>query len=219
MNKIELIIVDDHRIVCEGIKSMLSDSHDITVMGCVRNLSELLIKLRILPIHVIMISCYEPGDHDVEMIRIIQREHPQIKILILAMITQESFILKTLKAGAKGFLSKDADKNELMEAIITLRGGFDYYSKSISEIILKRYLTQPNEKPFYKSQPIAALSEREMEVLKLYAESYTNQEIADKLFVSIRTVESHKNNIMRKINLKTTVDMVKFAIRNNLVEI
>ncbi len=219
MNKIELIIVDDHRIVCEGIKSMLSDSYDITVMGCVRNLSELLIKLRILSIHVILISCYEPGDHDVEMIRIIQREHPQIKILILAMITQESFILKTLKAGAKGFLSKDADKNELTEAIITLRGGFDYYSKSISEIILKRYLTQPNEKLLYKSQPIAALSEREMEVLKLYAESYTNQEIADKLFVSIRTVESHKNNIMRKINLKTTVDMVKFAIRNNLIEI
>lgn len=198
---------------------MLSDSHDITVMGCVRNLSELLIKLRILPIHVIMISCYEPGDHDVEMIRIIQREHPQIRILILAMITQESFILKTLKAGAKGFLSKDADKNELIEAILTLRGGFDYYSKSISEIILKRYLNQPLEKQLFKSQPIAALSEREMEVLKLYAESYTNQEIADKLFVSIRTVESHKNNIMRKINLKTTVDMVKFAIRNNLVEI
>jgi two-component system response regulator NreC len=219
LNKIELIIVDDHRIVCEGIKAMLFDSQDITIMGCVRNLSELLIKLRILPIHVIMISCYEPGDHDIEMIRIIQREHPQIKILILAMTTQESFILKTLKAGAKGFLSKDADKNELTEAIVTLRSGFDYYSKPISEIILKRYLSQPAEKQLYKSQPIAALSEREMEVLKLYADSYTNQEIADKLFVSIRTVESHKNNIMRKINLKTTVDMVKFAIRNNLIEI
>lgn len=212
-------MVDDHRIVCEGIKTMLDDSRDITVMGCVRNLSELLIKLRILPIHVVLLSCYEPGDHDIEMIRVIQREHPQIKILILAMITQESFILRTLKAGAKGFLSKDADRNELIESILTVRSGFDYYSKSISEIILKRYMNQPNDRHILRNQPMGVLSEREMEVLKLYAESYTNQEIADKLFVSIRTVESHKNNIMRKINLKTTVDMVKFAIRNNLIEI
>ncbi len=219
MNKIEVILVDDHRIMCEGLKSMLSDSHDITVMGCVRNLSELLIKLRILPIHVILLSCYEPGDHDIEMIRIIQREHPQIKILILAMTAQESFILRTLKAGAKGFLSKDADRNELIESILTIRNGYDYYSKSISEIILKRYLNQPGNSSAQRNQPSGVLSDREMEVLKLYAESYTNQEIADKLFVSIRTVESHKNNIMRKINLKTTVDMVKFAIRNNLIEI
>lgn len=219
MNKVELILVDDHRIVCEGIKAMLDDSREITVMGCVRNLSELLIKLRILPIHVVLLSCYEPGDHDIEMIRVIQREHPQIKILILAMITQESFILRTLKAGAKGFLSKDADRNELIESILTVRSGFDYYSKSISEIILKRYMNQPNDRHMLRNQPMGVLSDREMEVLKLYAESYTNQEIADKLFVSIRTVESHKNNIMRKINLKTTVDMVKFAIRNNLIEI
>lgn len=96
---------------------------------------------------------------------------------------------------------------------------FDYYSKSISEIILKRYLNQPGDKLNQRNHPIGSLSDREMEVLKLFAESYTNQEIADKLFLSIRTVESHKNNIMRKINLKTTVDMVKFAIKNNLIEI
>jgi two-component system response regulator NreC len=187
-------------------------------MGCVRNLSELLIKLRILPIHVVLLNTYEPGDHDIDMIRIIQREHPQIKILILAMTVQESFILRTLKAGAKGFLSKDADRNEMIEAIMTVRSGYDYYSKSISNIILKRYLKQSGNNPI-KNNPNSTLSERELEVLKLFADSYTNKEIADKLFVSIRTVESHKNNIMRKINLKTTVDMVKFAIRNNLIEV
>lgn len=219
MNKIEIILVDDHHIVCEGIKSLLSDSQNITVMGCVRNLSELLIKLRILPIHVILLSSYQPGDNDIDIIRIIQREHPQIKILILAMMVQESFILRTLKAGAKGFLSKDADRNELIEAIMTVRNGYDYYSKSISNIILKRYLDQPGSSVAIRNHPTSNLSDREIEVLKLFAESYTNQEIADKLFVSIRTIESHKNNIMRKINLKTTVDMVKFAIKNNLIEV
>lgn len=218
MSKIEVILVDDHHIVCEGIKSLLSDSQSITIIGCVRNLSELLIKLRILPIHVVLLNTYEPGDHDIDMIRIIQREHPQIKILILAMTVQESFILRTLKAGAKGFLSKDADRTEMIEAIMTVRSGYDYYSKSISNIILKRYLKQSDNNPI-KNNLSNSLSERELEVLKLFADSYTNKEIADKLFVSIRTVESHKNNIMRKINLKTTVDMVKFAIRNNLIEV
>lgn len=219
MNKIEVILVDDHHIVCDGIRALLADSQNITIMGCVRNLSDLLIKLRILPIHVILLNAYEPGDHDIDMIRIIQREHPQIKILILAMTVQESFILRTLKAGAKGFLSKDTDRNEIIEAIMTVRNGYDYYSKPISNIILKKYLDQPNSVSAIRNHPTGSLSDRELEVLKLFAESYTNQEIADKLFVSIRTVESHKNNIMRKINLKTTVDMVKFAIRNNLIEV
>lgn len=219
MSKIEVMLVDDHHIVCEGIRALLSDSQHIVVMGCVRNLSELLIKLRILPIHVILLNTYEPGDHDIDMIRIIKREHPQIKILIMAMTVQESFILRTLKAGAKGFLSKDADRNELIEAIMTVRNGYDYYSKSIANIILKRYLNQPGTTTAIRNHPTGNLSDRELEVLRLFAESYTNQEIADKLFVSIRTVESHKNNIMRKINLKTTVDMVKFAIRNNLIEV
>ncbi len=102
---------------------------------------------------------------------------------------------------------------------MTVRNGYDYYSKSISSIILKRYLNQPGSTNAIRNQPNSNLSDRELEVLKLFADSYTNQEIADKLFVSIRTVESHKNNIMRKINLKTTVDMVKFAIRNNLIEV
>jgi len=219
MGKIEVILVDDHHIVCEGIKALLSDNQHITIMGCVRNLPELLIKLRILPIHVILINAYEPGDHDIDMIRVILREHPQIKILIMAMNIQESFILRTLKAGAKGFLSKDTDRAEMIEAIMTLRSGYDYYSKSISNIILKRYLNQPGAQQAIRNTHTGSLSERELEVLRLFAESYTNKEIADKLFVSIRTVESHKNNIMRKINLKTTVDMVKFAIRNNLIEV
>ncbi|PKO97845.1 MAG: hypothetical protein CVU14_09185, partial [Bacteroidetes bacterium HGW-Bacteroidetes-9] len=183
MNKIEVILVDDHHIVCDGIRALLADSQNITIMGCVRNLSDLLIKLRILPIHVILLNAYEPGDHDIDMIRIIQREHPQIKILILAMTVQESFILRTLKAGAKGFLSKDTDRNEIIEAIMTVRNGYDYYSKSISNIILKKYLDQPNSVSAIRNHPTGNLSDRELEVLKLFAESYTNQEIADKLFV------------------------------------
>jgi len=126
----------------------------------------------------------------------------------------ESFVLKTIKAGAKGYLSKDTTRAELLEAIYTLRNGFDYYGKSITNILLRGYL---NQTATDEEQP--ELSGREIEVLRLIGSGLTNQEIADKIFVSIRTVESHKSNIMRKINLRTTVDLIKFAIRNNYMDV
>ncbi|MCL2511644.1 MAG: response regulator transcription factor, partial [Bacteroidales bacterium] len=115
----------------------------------------------------------------------------------------------------KGYLSKDTTRAELLEAIYTLRNGFDYYGKSITNILLRGYLNQTSSKE--EEQP--ELSAREIEVLRLLGDGMTNQEIADKLFVSIRTVESHKSNIMRKINLRTTVDLVKFAIRNSYIDV
>ncbi len=107
----------------------------------------------------------------------------------------------------------------MLEAIYTLRNGYDFYAKTITNLILRDYLEDPEQKEEARLEREKSLSSREMEVLKLFAQSFTNKEIADTLFISIRTVESHKNNIMRKINLKTTVDMVKFAIRNNLVDL
>jgi DNA-binding NarL/FixJ family response regulator len=127
----------------------------------------------------------------------------------------ENFIFKMIKAGAKGHLTSDTNRDEIVEAIYTLRNGYDFYAKAITNMILRNYLDDGNG----KAEREKNLSTREMEVLKLFAQSHTNKEIADKLFISVRTVESHKNNIMRKINLKTTVDMVKFAIRNNIVDL
>ena len=140
--------------------------------------------------------------------------------MVLSLSVEEAFILQAIKAGAKGILTKDTNANELIEAVYTLRSGYDYYGKSITQVLLNSYLKKANqnENEDFNKQ-LKTLSEREMDVLKLFAESFTNQEIADKLFISIRTVESHKNNMMRKINLRTTVDLVKFAIQNNLIQI
>lgn len=127
--------------------------------------------------------------------------------MVLNLLVDESFILQAIKAGAKGILTKDTNANELIEAIYTLCSGYDYYSQSITQVLLNSYLKKANrhENEAFNKQ-LKSLSEREREVLKLFAESFTNQEIADKLFITIRPVESHKNNIMRKINLRTTVD-------------
>jgi two-component system response regulator NreC len=124
-----------------------------------------------------------------------------------------------IRAGAKGHLTSDTDRDEMVEAIFTLRNGYDFYAKTITNLILRNYLEEAENKLESKREREQKLSTRELEVLKLFAESHTNKEIADKLFISVRTVESHKNNIMQKLNLKTMVDMVKFAIRNNLVDL
>ncbi len=143
----------------------------------------------------------------------------KVKILIISAHNEEETILKTIKAGAKGFLAKDTDRNELIEAIYAIRNGHDYYSNSITHLLLNNYISRLKSDEGKSNNNIKNLSTREIEIVKLWGDSHTNKEIADKLFISVRTVESHKNHIMQKLNLKTAVDLVKFAIKNNLIEI
>jgi two-component system response regulator NreC len=216
---IRVVIKDSNKIVCEGIKSLLSDVNDIEITDFYNTAEELTRRVRISVPNIIMYNSYLSNDNDVAEIKKIVNDYNKARLLVLSLNTRESFILKSIKAGAKGFLTKDCSRAELVESIYTLRSGYDYYGKSITNILLNSYLKKSGENDGPLDKQLNVLSDRELEVLKLFSESYTNSEIADKLFISIRTVESHKNNIMRKINLRTTVDLVKFAIRNNITEI
>lgn len=216
---IRVVIKDSNKIVYEGIKSLLSDVNDIEITDCYNTAEELTRRVRLSQPNIIIYNSYLSNADDVAEIKKIVNDYSKARLLVLSLNTRESFILKSIKAGAKGFLTKDTARNELIEAIYTLRSGYDYYGKSITNILLNSYLKKSIDSESPLDKQLAVLSERELEVLKLFSESYTNSEIADKLFISIRTVESHKNNIMRKINLRTTVDLVKFAIRNNITEV
>ena len=154
--------------------------------------------------------------------------------------TFASFLIKALVNKGKKVLAIDADPDanlaqalgitesseivpisemkELIEAIYTVRNGHDYFSQSITQLLLKRYVTKIQNNNGESISGIKNLSSREIEIIQLWGNSYTNKEIADKLFISVRTVESHKNHIMQKLNLKTAVDLVKFAIKNNIIE-
>jgi two-component system response regulator NreC len=219
MASIRLILIDEHPIVRSGIRSILSDVDEIEVFDAVKNVDAFFEKMKHLPatfIQVVMFDIYNPGDQEIENIKRINKAYGKISILVMALYSNESFILRSIKAGAKGLLSNQTSRNEIVEAIYTLRNGYEYLGKTITNIVLDSYLHRSNVD---ENNDMAQLSSRELEVLKLFGEGYTNQEIADKLFISIRTVESHKNNIMKKINLRTTVDLIKFAIRNNIIEI
>jgi len=217
MSKVNIILIDEHPLVSAGIMSLLAGHEDFEISDSVKNVEVLLEKLKHQPAtyaQIIIFDAYSSTDLEVEDIKKIKKAFGKILILVLVMYPNENFILKLIKAGAKGILSSQASRNEFVEAILTLQSGYEYLGKYVTNIVLNSYLkrsTGPEE--------IAQLSVREIEVLKLFGEGLTNQEIADQLFIYIRTVESHKTNIMRKINVRNTVDLVKFAIRNNIVEI
>lgn len=216
---IRVVIKDSNRVVCEGIKALLAGVNDIEITDFYNTAEELTRRVRLSLPNIILYNSYLSNADDVAEIKKITNDYNKARLMVLSLNTRESFILKSIKAGAKGFLTKDTTRNELVEAIYTLRSGYDYYSKSITNILLNSYLKKSGESDGPLDKQLSILSERELEVLKLFSESFTNSEIAEKLFISIRTVESHKNNIMRKINLRTTVDLVKFAIRNNITEV
>lgn len=219
MEKIKIILVEDHQIVRDGIKALLTDIDNIEIVGEAADHTELYERLgRQIP-DVIIMDISLPGMSGIELTRQLAETHPSVKVLMLSMYTSEDFIFNSLKSGARGYLPKNTTRRELVDAIEAITRGEEYFSDSISSIILKSYITKAKSTDQQVEKTEEKLTNREIEILKLFASSLSNQEIADKLFISVRTVESHKNHIMQKLELKSTVDLIKFAIRNKLVDI
>jgi two-component system response regulator NreC len=214
---IKVGVFSHHKLISEGIQLLLNGLSEIEVIRVCNEKDDLFQILAKIEIHVLLIHVDDLNTSMLNFLTQINSRFPKIKILILSSNEDENTVLRSIKTGAKGFLAKDTTRNDLLEAIYTLRNGFDYYSPSITNIILNKYILQfkDNEDNINGKN----LSSREIEILKLWGNSFTNKEIADKLFISMRTVESHKNHIMQKLNLKTTIDLVKYAIRNNLIDV
>lgn len=218
-NKIKIILVDDHQIVRDGIKSLLNDNPTIEVIGEAQNAYVFfeLIKTKIPDVVLLDISL--PGMSGIEATKIINDNFPQIKILMLSMYTSEDFIFNALKAGVCGYIPKNTTRKELLLAINEVYAGNQYFSKEIADTILKSYVQSAKYGQNASNDKSNNLTKREKEILKYVVEGVTNPKIAEKLFISIRTVETHKTNIMKKLNLNNNIDLVKFAIKNNIIEI
>ena len=216
---IKVSLINRYPVFCDALAALLTNADEIEINGCYASFDELFEALRDNPAHVVLAVLYSPDAQDIENIKKLSQLYPRIKTLVLSMYKNEKFILKLIKAGAKGHLSRETNRSEILEAIYTLRSGFEFHAKTITNILLNNYLDGNGDGVLEHEKRQQNLSPRELEVLKLFGEGLSNREIADKLFISIRTVETHKNNIMKKINLKTTVDLVKFAIKNNIIEL
>lgn len=219
MSKIQVALVDDHQIVRDGIKSLLTGLLDIEVIDEASDAHGILDKLKTIKPDIIIVDISLPEISGIELTKIITSQYPSIRILVLSMYTNQEFIFNAIKAGAKGYLPKNITRDELLEAIREIHKGNEYFSKDVSSIILKSYLKQVKDPDRFDSIQEEKLTNRELEILRFVAEGYSNQLIADKLFISVRTVESHKNHIMQKLELTTTVDLVKYALKNKIIDL
>jgi len=214
---IKLFLVDDHNIVLDGLRALLTGHSDIIITGEAGNGDILFELLNSRQPDIILMDISLPGTSGIELCRMVKEKYPDLKVLFLSMYTSEEFVFNALKAGASGYLPKNISQNELLTAIRIIYAGGDYFSEAISDMILKSFVRKSRNNDH--DDPGELLSKRELEILKLFAGGHSNSEISEKLFISIRTVESHKNHIMQKLNLKSTVDLVKFAIRHNITEV
>jgi DNA-binding NarL/FixJ family response regulator len=214
MSKISVFIVDDHQLVREGFKAILADLSDtIDITGEAINGRDLLRQLSNgLPLpDIVLMDVNMPEMNGIKTMEILSKDYPCIQVIALSMMKQSVHIKQMLKMGARGYLLKDCNKQELLRAIQTVYQGDTYFSFEVTEQVMQ-YLTKqsaPNPEN---------LTERELQVLALIAKDYSNREIADALFISPRTVDAHKQNILRKTGVKSMAGLVVFAIKHNLVD-
>jgi DNA-binding NarL/FixJ family response regulator len=215
MEKINVLIADDHRIFRDGIRSILEKEKDIVVVDEAANGSEVLEKIERLKVDVLIldIDIGKPGG--IEITQVISTTYPEVKVLILSMISLHDFVISALENGAIGYILKNTGKDEVLTAIRSVAKGDSYFSKEVSAILIEQLHTPRSQKKRLTDIP---LTPREIEVLELIAREFSNQEIADRLFISIRTVDTHRRNMLEKLGVRNTAGLVRFAIKKGLLK-
>lgn len=212
---IRIVITDDHQLFRVGIANLLSGSPQIEIVGQAENGQEAIEKARLLKPDIMIMDLTLPVINGVDATRILHMELPETKVLVLSMHADKNYIKEALEAGAFGYLFKDCTYDQLIEAINTVYHGKKYLSDKITEVLIQDYLNKDKEIQ-YKSME---LSERESEILKLIAEGKSTLEISDFLFISVKTIGAHKQHILEKLKLKSTADLIKYAIKKGIVSL
>lgn len=210
---VNILIIDDHPLVTGGITAMLQDSDDISVTGSAKNAKEALLLLRVNSYDVILLDISLPDMDGLSLCGEIRKLDDTVKIIGLTSTNETGIITQLLRQGANGFLLKNMDRNELLEAIFQALKGKIYLSKAANEKVLEQYI-QLNT----NAQQPPLLTRRENEILQLLNEGFTGPQIAQKLFLSPYTVETHRKNLMQKLNATNSRLLLKLARQNKLIE-
>lgn len=219
MDTIKMILVDDHDIVREGLKALLTGNRKISVTGEAGSSEELFSLLETQKPDVLVLDIQLPTLSGIEIARIIQKDFPDIRTLILSAEINENTIADAMDAGVLGILPKHSSRSDFIAAATKVAAGEQFYSDFVTGLILKNYLRHKPISDKYSKASEVELSDREIEIIRCFSDGLSYKQIADKLFISERTVESHKVNIMRKTGLRTIIDLVKFAIKNKIAEL
>lgn len=214
--KIQVMVVDDHKMFVEGVQAIFSDSSHIQVVKTVHDGNEVMKSIENTPnLDIILLDINLPNINGLELTKLISKKYPTIKILILSMYNNAEYIKEVLKEGASGYVLKNTDHEELLNAIQSVFAGNQFYSQSVTQTMMNSFAkkSQRNNTDILQVK----ISKREKEILSLVIKEHTAQEIANMLFISLHTVETHRSNLMSKLGVRNSAGLVRVALENNLV--
>ena len=212
--KLKIFIVDDHEFFRNGLKMVINRLKYARVCGEASTGREFLDMLAKAEPDIVMMDIQMPGMNGIEATRLALEEYPDLKVAALTMFDDEEYVQSMIDAGAKGFLLKNITKDVLDQALQAINSGKNYYSPELFDFFTKKVVREPRA-----DEEEVQLTRREKEILQLICDGLSNKEIADKLFISERTVVGHKSNLLAKTNCKSSVGLLSYAIRNKLVEV
>jgi two-component system response regulator NreC len=207
--------VDDHAVVRAGIRSLLEGQPDLQIVGEAAGGEEAIQKVAELHPELILMDIAMPGMNGIEVTRRIKKDFPNISVLVLTMHDDEEFFFPVLRAGASGYVLKEAEPQDLLNAIRVVRQGQVFFSPAVAKVLLEGFVTSSQDG---MDEKYRSLTTREREVLKFAANGQTNRRIAEELFLSARTVEKHRQSVMHKLGLDTREDLAKYALRHGLID-
>ena len=216
--KSKVLIVDDHRLLRDGLTALLNQAEDIEIVGSVPSGEEAISIFPSLKPDVILMDIMMGGMTGIEATRWIKEQDPNAKVILISSEVKKELVTAGIQCGIDGYLPKDVDLTILRDAITTVKNGGRYFNEAITNLVFedfyqKKKLTNMSGKVTLPND----LTKREQEVLALVASGKSNQEVADELFISIKTVDTHKNHILDKLGLKNTAELVRYAIKNKLI--
>ncbi len=217
MKNIRVIIADDHAVLRAGLSMLLNAEPDIEVVGEASDGDETVTKVAEFIPDVLLLDIAMPGPGGIEVIRIIKAKKLPVAILILTMYEDEGYLREALKVGATGYIPKKAAENELISAIRAVYRGEVFIYPSLTKSLVKEFIYGSTNDRKIPADSYEQLSQREREVLKLIAQGYTNQQVADQLFVSVKTVETYKARVIEKLNLHGRAELVRYALQRGLL--
>lgn len=207
-SKINLFIVDDHQLVVDGIRSLLSQEQQFDIVGSANRPKDVLPQIQALKVDVLLTDINMPDMSGVELTRAVKLAYPRIKVLALSMYGEKQVIKEMMDAGISGYILKNTGKKELVEAIEKIANGQNYFSDEVTQELMKSFRNQGQG---------VHLTNREIEIIRLIENEHSNKRIADVLFISERTVETHRKNIFRKTGTQSIVGLLKYAYDHRII--
>jgi DNA-binding NarL/FixJ family response regulator len=217
--KIKILVVDDHSLVRDGITSILEKSEELQVIGSCSSGEEAISLAQETTPDVVLMDIVMRGMTGIEAARWIKEQNDKIKVILCSMEVKKNLVTAGIQAGIDGYLQKDSSKEVLIEAIRSVLEGKKFFTEAITSLIFEDYYLKSKDTPKKESKILDELTKRELEVLEQIAVGLTTREVADRLFISVKTVETHKAHILDKLGLKNTAEIVLYAVKNKIISI